>query len=303
MENSQRLERRHSESHFYKYVKANTAKLVLREGFFLSQSPLKFNDPFDVQTGLHYGYEAANLHSLFINKLESLINSAENPVFENPNSISSFVNALREANKTNFISREKLFQETKPVIENLGQVLEALRADFVKKRHALAKRMRVLCLSETYDNVLMWSHYTDCHSGVVLKLRVADTEEEDDPLWLARRVTYTPKAVPLMSEIEALDMIFGLKKYDPGKLSYQLACIKFDVWSYENEWRFWDVVDAEPHFIGIHPKRFEAIYFGLNTKNEDVDEIMRLALSLNDKIEFFQAMKHPTEFKLDFRKV
>ena len=92
-----------------------------------------------------------------------------------------------------------------------------------------------------FDNVLMWSHYADNHAGIVLKLKVAETEAEDDPLWLAEKVTYTDKAIPLMTEEEALNAILGIKKYDDRDLSRQLTCTKFDVWEYEKEWRIWDL--------------------------------------------------------------
>lgn len=42
----------HDRSRFYKYVSAETAKIVLETKQVRYSSPLVFNDPFDVQTGL-----------------------------------------------------------------------------------------------------------------------------------------------------------------------------------------------------------------------------------------------------------
>jgi hypothetical protein len=93
------FKRNHSESYFYKYAKASTAKLILKEGNFLAQSPLKFNDPFDVQVGMHFGFDVQRFPELFYAKLMSLIESEAEPNFQNRNTMSTFVLRLREAHK------------------------------------------------------------------------------------------------------------------------------------------------------------------------------------------------------------
>lgn len=300
------FKRNHSESYFYKYTKASTARLILKEGNFIAQSPLKFSDPFDVQVGMHFGFDIQRFPELFYAKLMSLIEAEVEPNFENRNTISTFVLRLREAHKAGILSKEKLLKETKETVAAIGSILEENRLQFIKTREALVKRMRVLCLSQTHESVLMWSHYAEDHAGVVIKLKVAETEAEDDPLWLAEKVIYTPKAIPLMTEDEALEEVFGIKKYNVEKLSSQLACTKFNVWKDEQEWRFYDVVqegnDAN-YTIGINLKRFVAIYFGIRTSDKDVAEIRELALQKNSNIEFYRARKHSSEYKLEFTRI
>ena len=152
----------------------------------------------------------------------------------------------------------------------------------------------------------MWSHYADKHAGVVLKLKVAETEAEDNPLWIAEKVTYTGQATPLMTEEDALDEIFGIKKYDVTKLARQLTCTKFDVWDYEKEWRIWDLVDEgdkSDYYITLNFKRFEAIYFGCKIEEPVIDEIKAIARSKNNGMKFYKANKHESEYKLEFNQV
>lgn len=298
-----KFERNHHEKHFYKYVSLTTAKRILENGSFLSRCPLEFNDPFDVQTGMHFDFDIHNLHKIFFEKLAALVEAENQPIFENENDFSRFVMRIRELKKSHGFPEEKLRMETEKLISTMGASFEAARILFVQERAKLVKRIRVLCLSETFESVLMWSHYADNHTGVVLKLKVAETEAEDDPLWIAEKVTYTGQAIPLMTEKEALDEIFGIKKYDSSKLSRQLTCTKFDVWEYEKEWRIWDVVDERnksDYYITINLKRFEAIYFGCKTEEPDIAEMKAIAMSKNNEMKFYKAKKHESEYRLKF---
>ena len=46
-------------------------------------------------------------------------------------------------------------------------------------------RMRMLCVTEEHDNLLMWAHYANNHTGAVLELRVMP--EEDNAAKVRRR--------------------------------------------------------------------------------------------------------------------
>lgn len=297
------FKRNHQESHFYKYVSSSTAKRILENGSFLCRCPLEFNDPFDVQIGMHFNFDIHNLNEIFFEKLETLVEAVNQPIFENENSFAKLVLLIRELKKVHGFPKEKLRMETKEPISEMAKSFEDNRILLMQERMKLVKRMRVLCLSETFESVLMWSHYADNHAGVVLKLKVAETEAEDDPLWIAEKVSYTRQAIPLMTKEVALDTIFGIKKYDITKLGRQLTCTKFDVWDYEKEWRICDVVDEgnkADHYITLDLKRFVAIYFGCKTDESVIAEIKAIARSKNNEMKFYKANKHKSEYKLEF---
>ena len=79
----------------------------------------------------------------------------------------------------------------------------------------------VLCLSETNDSILMWSHYADCHRGVCLAY------DTNDKFFVnAQPVQYQrerPRVDPIVqSEEQMLDNAIFTKS---------------DAWAYEKEWR------------------------------------------------------------------
>lgn len=61
---------KHNKQFFYKYVSARTALLILQNKKLKYSSPLTFNDPFDVQTKIDYGFELTDLFSLLRAKFD-----------------------------------------------------------------------------------------------------------------------------------------------------------------------------------------------------------------------------------------
>lgn len=55
---------------FYKYASPETALAVLKSRTFRYSSPLLFNDPFDVQAGLHFDFDIETLHKKFLDRIQ-----------------------------------------------------------------------------------------------------------------------------------------------------------------------------------------------------------------------------------------
>lgn len=108
--------------------------------------------------------------------------------------------------------------------------------------------MRLGCLSEHNDSILMWSHYADKHRGICVEYDLSDT--------LYR------KLYPVIYTAAPVNCIHW---YDLDPRLEQLISIlnKYDVWEYENEWRILhydpnsDYLNDLPNF----PKP-KAIYLG-----------------------------------------
>ena len=60
----------------------------------------------------------------------------------------------------------------------------------------------VFCLSETHDNLLMWSHYAQNHTGAVIKF--LSLPEVDFPIIVAQPVRYT-RQMPLLTFAALMD--------------------------------------------------------------------------------------------------
>jgi hypothetical protein len=112
----------------------------------------------------------------------------------------------------------------KGLIETYPQTAEELRRGFID---TISKTLGVICLSSVCDDILMWGHYTDNHTGMVIGF----AHEHD--FW--RR--------PELQQVEytADRAIFdpGIERDDP-KYQLQTRAIvrrKSSHWAYEQEWR------------------------------------------------------------------
>ena len=76
----------------------------------------------------------------------------------------------------------------------------------------------ILSLSESYDSILMWSHYARSHEGFVIGFN-ADSDYFTDAI----RVVYSSERAKRMSLVELTKT--------------EVFCTKSKAWEYEREWR------------------------------------------------------------------
>jgi hypothetical protein len=183
------------------------------------------------------------------------------------------------------------------VIEGIRRVVKMEQETNAKIRSNMVDTS-ILCLSETHDNLLMWSHYAQNHTGAVIKF--LSLPEVDSPLIVAQPVRYTEQVprltfASLMEYDESLDDIVQLITLTKGK-----------IWAYEKEWRIvastrnktqsYEIVPFAPDEVG-------AVYLGCNIAKDDKAEIMEITRIRYSKATIFQAEKHEREFSLIFREI
>lgn len=151
----------------------------------------------------------------------------------------------------------------------------------------------------------MWSHYAKNHTGIVFKLRVLP--EIDNLLCAAEPVIYKPKPLLFHTLQEWIDDILGMKKIERDDIFHKYARVKYDIWSYEAEWRVWTFewqsADKLYNDYSIRSEELEAIYFGCNSKKDDIELIKKLAKEINKSIVFFKAKRNIGEYKLVFHEI
>jgi hypothetical protein len=92
-----------------------------------------------------------------------------------------------------------------------------------KLKDYLESKVGLLCLSKSGREPVMWSHYADCHRGIVLAF---DASPED-----IHEVTYRKTRKP-----HALDLTRAAgAQLEP--LLFETLTTKSSSWSYEQEWR------------------------------------------------------------------
>lgn len=124
----------------YKYRSIKQAKEIIDNNSFWFSKPDSFNDPFDccLSEKLEPSFDDARVHFENLGMSDAVINKSIVMLQRHPGSLA------------------KLIQEVKD--GSIGS-------------------KGVLALSEKFDNILMWSHYGDCHKGVVFGLEMAQDLE------------------------------------------------------------------------------------------------------------------------------
>lgn len=189
------------------------------------------------------------------------IMSAEDDLLKRLQKIATLFGYTEEANKINFIY-DQLEQIVKQMHAKLGEVIG------------------ITCFSETPQNMLMWSHYANKHTGICVEYdfsRLFSTAANT----LLFPVTYTDNR-PLFP-IDKLEIGADGKVKDGQQLSAEVVpaiikslTIKSDVWKYEREWRHIVFTKDAPDRLVKLPI-VSKIILGINISAEDKEKVIGLA--------------------------
>jgi hypothetical protein len=211
--------------------------------------PARFNDPFDCKSNLDENYPKANIIQWYMNQG---FNS-------------------KDAHKLFAMATQQQFKSS------VKPILDKIIADSY-----------VCCFAEEKDNILMWSHYTDCHQGVCLKF---DITEDPEFFMTPIHVNYSP--------------VYPKENYikDSNKTIFSILTTKSEDWKYEKEIR---VVkpSASKNKFGFKKDALREVIFGCKTEPAKIQEIKDLAKKCGfDHVIFSQAITNSDEYKLNFRTV
>ncbi|MEM8484282.1 MAG: hypothetical protein AAF564_01975, partial [Bacteroidota bacterium] len=109
----------------------------------------------------------------------------------------------------------------------------------------------ILSLSESCQNMLMWSYYGAGHKGFVVGVEIDDESTETEP------VNY----------VEDLK----LNERDDGDIAKNILSKKLALWSHEREQRVFKRYDP---FVAVNVKE---LIFGINTEQRHVDLLTQIA--------------------------
>lgn len=165
----------------------------------------------------------------------------------------------------------------------------------------------IYCLSEEYDNMLMWSHYADAHRGICLgfKKEFDNFLTTDCMTWLVK-VNYSQHHP--FEDIRN-DIILG--KFNPidnfekfcnihSALEKALIEVKHENWRYEKEQR---VVSHISGLQSFNPEALECVILGMNISREDKLTIRSLLTHQKwQHVQIFKAKRRKGELALDIEK-
>jgi Protein of unknown function (DUF2971) len=223
---------------FFKYMTPETTLAVLHTRAVRYSSPLSFNDPFDVQSGLHFDFDLSELHSKLVDRIQVLAAAPDIPNVDQSDVWGQVVLMARKHYTTRGFNRDRWIELTSPSFADLCKIIGETQEQYQTFwRQKLLPGIRVFCVSEDRDNLLMWAHYARDHTGAVFELW--SLPEEDNPLSVAGPIEYAPNPPSFFSEREFIESMTGVHELNFSGLYKRYAYAKSDHWSYEKEWRVW----------------------------------------------------------------
>lgn len=135
-----------------------------------------------------------------------------------------------------------------------------------QQRQELAMMLTLSCFTDTYDNNLMWSHYTSNHKGICV-------EYKDDLYAYIRSLPgfCASNKVNYTDEPPEID----LAKEKSEEMIWQMLFNKQDEWSYEKERRIVRISDLETEFIPFPQHMIKRVIIGSRADNQIAKEVLK----------------------------
>jgi tetratricopeptide (TPR) repeat protein len=130
-------------------------------------------------------------------------------------------------------------------------------------------KIKLFCLSDTNDSILLWSHYANSHKGIAIGYKITEDYLSRNEL-IIEKVEYEENAVVLPEKFTDLINSNFFRKLNS--------------WSYEKEYRVFSFNQPNPFYEA--PEISEVI-FGLNCTKNDIQKVKK-ALKKYSSIQFFQ---------------
>ena len=203
-------------------------------------TPNNFNDPYDTLIYANYRRIIQDVsHNLEIG-MDSYLDKLKDKDIPNAKIFAGFGYAMWNGSK----KEEFLNSFYQQIYEAIKMLKEALR-----------KNVKIICFSEEYLSMLMWSHYADNHKGFAIIYDKNDIENAENHTnsgelirkkSILRQVTYAQKQTDLTLEIE--DYVRAYRMPNLGDVAPPIPNLSQDKlrrmitekspdWSYEKEWR------------------------------------------------------------------
>jgi len=226
--------------------------------------PLRFNDPFDSVClfGLK-GSTREDWESFYANPQKELT------VGEKEARISAaLANDAKHGWRKSSIDRDRLHSVMRQGLEEV----------------------RILCLSERWDSLLMWAHYAAGHRGVCLRFNRMTI----DRTWWCEKVRYRSD-YPTLREFLATE--------GNGRLTSAFLLLnKAAQWRYEREWRaiaFTFTSKTEP--AELPAGALCGVIFGCLTPPDDRARVASWLTARAEAVPLFHVRRHPDAYRLTWR--
>jgi hypothetical protein len=288
---------------FFKYASPETTRAILRSRSVRYSSPTAFNDPFDIQSGLHFDFEIESLPSAVLERIAHFAAAPDPPPVDPLDPWGKVVLEVRRHYPTHGFPRELWTQHGSAPLQQLANIIRETRQEYENHWRDLLPTIRVFCVSEERDNLLMWAHYGRDHSGAVFEFW--SLPEEDNPLSVASPVQYVDDPISFFSKEEFINDILSVRKLDFSALYRRYAYIKSARWQYEREWRVWYPLSESGLYddMPIRPSEFTSLYLGCRATESFKTEVIASLANSFPNVRVYQAAKADGSYTLAFNAI
>lgn len=166
---------------------------------------------------------------------------------------------------------------------------DKLNKESLEKINRWGNLIGLLALSSVKDNILMWSHYANNHSGFTVGFD-SDSLASEYNFNYIEPINYQLD-YPTISGLDDITMQFYKKFFH-----------KSNMWEYEKEWRV-SKNHIENRIVKLNPETIKEIIIGCCTNPNDEADIIKISKNkLGNQIEIFKAIKSEDEFRLIMEK-
>lgn len=250
---------------FYKYTTASTAEIILKTGKLRWSNPTLFNDLAEFQRMPRFEPTVGESFRLLP---KVLLDAANGRWSFDDARLSPTIHMLLKAISQGMTEAELMNAFSRIEQSNADEIIEeTLRSHFEALKGA-----RVLCLTSSFQNEVMWGTYADNHTSCALGFKAS---LEDSPFHEARPVTYTEKPAVVGSGLDFL--LYGGSQELRQKTIEAVCYSKKSAWSYEQEWRLitWRPNEADATYgdYVFYPEELDSVTFGARANPEFIKAI------------------------------
>ena len=244
----------------FRYISLNDdnerfVRRLLCENYIYFSKPSQFNDPFDCKAHWSIGETEEEKIKFFTFILKQCGTSLDHVDEEEVKSNLIKMNWQKDPTK-----HQQVKDIIDPLVENTG----------------------VLCFTEKPDNLLMWAHYAQNHTGLCIQFDFDEHGLLDEK---CDKVIYS-KNYPLVN----------LAKEPEENWAKIFLLTKSKDWEYEHEWRFIDLRGSGEKVV---PHNFvRGIIFGLRMLDKNKNKIISWFKNRDYIPKFYQAQKHEKRYSI-----
>lgn len=244
--------------YYYLPISEILFKMLINPYIWFSD-PKEFNDPFELPNVFesHWSPKEEWLDFEFVYNQQTKLGTFNN--FESPQEAYIDIKTKKEG-----LLREVLNFKTGCLTEEMSKA-------------------RVACFSRYYDNILMWSHYSKKHTGIVIGYDYKQIVTKESDI-ICSDVDYKENH----KKIRTGDYAGDVKNVNFKELLTRSLLTKHPSWSYEQEYRLVNI-DGSDGKYPIAKESIKEIYFGCEIDSDIKKSI--LAILDKDKVDCYDMIK------------